>query len=151
MQPTLTLTCSPAQGPWHRCLRETRTSNNTQQNTTWLPRLKLAQWEKDVFPRKQNSKSRVVLHNKKNKQGLFPMVFVALAAKVLSFHLLVANSELANQWKNRLSWSLVVSDVKKFDRFQITSVIKMKNDCVWCLSSIWCLYSVYMWCLSDAY
>ena len=74
---------------WHRCLRETRTSNNTLQNTTWLPRLKLAQWEKDGFS-PQTKQQKQGGSPQKNKQGLFfQWFFVALAAKVLSFHLLV--------------------------------------------------------------
>ena len=125
-----------------------------QQNTTWLPRhgWHLHNEKRTFFPHKQNSKSRVVLGNRKNKQGLFlQWFFVALAAKVPSFHLLVPNGELPNRWKNRLSWSLLVNDVKKFDRFQITSVVKMNDYCALFLSSIWCfiyiyIYDVYLMC-----
>ena len=83
--------------------------------------------EKGTFSPQTKQQKQCGSSQEKRARTFFQCFFIALAAKVLSFHLLVANGELANRWKNRLSWSLFVSDVKKFDRFQITSVVDMKK------------------------
>ena len=127
-----------------------------QQDTTWLLRLKLAQWERDVFPHKQNSKSRVVL-SKKNKQGFFSNGFSLLwLQKCSRFTSWLQTVNWRIDEKNRLSWSLFVSDVKKCDGFQFTSVVQMNNYRVWCWSILLILhnitlsdvsYMMFIWCV----
>ena len=80
-----------------------------------------------------------------NKQRLFSMVFRCFGCKSALLSPLGCKRWIGESMENRFSWSLFVSDVKKFDGFQITSVVNKKNYCVWCLFSIWSLYIVFIY------
>ena len=78
------------------------------------------------FPTNKTAKAGWFSTIRKTSKDFFPVVFRCFGCKkMLSFHLLVANGELANRWKNRLSWSLFVSDAKKFDRFQDENILRL--------------------------
>ena len=77
---------------------------------------------------------------RKTSKDFFPVVFRCFGCKSALVSPLGCKRWIGESMeKQRLSWSLSVTDVKKCDGFQITSVVKMNDYCVWCLASIWCL------------
>ena len=151
VQPTLILTCSPARRPWHRMASVPVPPLNPdikrhRQDTTWLPRLKLAHRERDVFPHKQNSKSRVVLGNRKTNMDFFPVVFRCFGCKSALVSPLGCKRWIGESMEKPAFWSLFVSDVKKFDRFQFNSVVKM-NDLLRLVFIQYLMFTYYIYTL----